>query len=196
MHAPEADYDAAVALLNARIAEDHDWPAACAFAFILADDRAAPHPLQPVAVVEAAASAGIDVAADTAYLPLLADAPPEAVARWRAKRSYHLYFVYCALDAAEAAATLLAVARAAGQPALPALDWLLHYALDEQRRTVALAILSTGEAGALPALLPHLHEKPVAAALDAALEATPPRSCPAASRPSRAAGPSPPCAPG
>ncbi|MGU3421748.1 DUF4132 domain-containing protein [Methylobacterium sp. D54C] len=173
VHAPEADYDAAVALLNARIAEDHDWPAACAFAFILADDRAAPHPLQPVAVVEAAASAGIDVAADTAYLPLLADAPPEAVARWRAKRSYHLYFVYCALDAAEAAATLLAVARAAGQPALPALDWLLHYALDEQRRTVALAILSTGEAGALPALLPHLHEKPVAAALDAALEADP-----------------------
>ena len=173
VHAPESDYDAAVAFLNARIAEDHDWPAACAFAFILADDRAAPHPLQPVAVIEAAASAGIDVTADTVYLPLLADAPPEAVAAWRAKRSYHLYFVYCALDAAEAAATLLAVARAAGQPALPALDWLLHYALDEERRTVALAILSTGEAGALPALLPHLHEKPVAAALDAALAADP-----------------------
>ncbi|MBL7309661.1 hypothetical protein INQ13_25045, partial [Escherichia coli] len=81
---PESDYDAAVAFLNARIAEDHDWPAACAFAFILADDRAAPHPLQPVAVIEAAASAGIDVTADTVYLPLLADAPPEAVAAWRA----------------------------------------------------------------------------------------------------------------
>ncbi|KAA0123369.1 DUF4132 domain-containing protein [Methylobacterium sp. P1-11] len=173
VHAPEADYDAAVAFLNARIAEDHDWPAACGFAFILADDRPSPHPLQPVAVLEAAASAGIDVTADTVFLPLLADAPPEAVAAWRAKRSYHLYFVYCAVDAAEAAATLLAVARAAGQPALPSLDWLLHYALDEQRRTVALAILSTGEAGALPALLPHLHEKPVAAALDAALEDDP-----------------------
>lgn len=173
VHAPEADYDAAVAFLNARIAEDHDWPAACACAFILADDRPAPHPLQPRAVLEAAASAGIDVTADTAFVPLLADAPPDAVAPWRTKRSYHFYFVYCAVDAAEAAATLLAVARAAGQPALPPLDWLLHYATDDQRRTVALAILSTGEAGALPALLPHLHEKPVAAALDAALEADP-----------------------
>ncbi|MGF3023127.1 DUF4132 domain-containing protein [Methylobacterium aquaticum] len=173
VHAPEAEYDAAVAHLNARIAEDHDWAAAAAFAFVLADDRPAPHPLQPLAVLEAAEAAGIDVAADTNFLPLIVDAPPEAAARWRTKRSYHLYFCYCALDAPEAAATLIAVAEAAGQPALASLDWLLHYALDDQRTALARAILSTGESGALAALLPHLHEKPVAAGLDAALAADP-----------------------
>ncbi|WP_298952156.1 DUF4132 domain-containing protein [uncultured Methylobacterium sp.] len=173
VQAPEPDYDAAVAFLNERIADSHDWPSAAAFAFVLADDRPVRHPLQPLAVLEAAQAAGIDVAADTTFLPLIADAPPEAAAHWRTKRGYHLYFVYCALGVAEAAATLIAVAAAAGQPALPALDWLLHYALDDQRRPVARAILSTGEAGALSLLLPHLHEKPVAAALDAALEADP-----------------------
>ncbi|WP_342152886.1 DUF4132 domain-containing protein [Methylorubrum sp. SB2] len=173
VHAPEAEYDAAVAHLNARIAEDPDWPSAAAFAFLLADDRPASHPLQPLAVLEAADAAGIDVAADTTFLPLIVDAPPEAAARWRTKRSYHLYFCYCALDVSEAAATLLAVADAAGQPALPALDWLLHYALDDERTALARAILSTGETGALSLLLPHLHQKPVAAGLDAALAADP-----------------------
>lgn len=173
VHAPEAEYDAAVTHLNARIAESHDWPSAAAFAFLLADDRPAPHPLQALAVLEAAEAAGIDVAARTEFLPLIVDAPPEAAARWRTKRSYHLYFCYCALDAPEAAATLIAVADAAGQPALPALDWLLHYALDDERTALARAILSTGESGALSALVPHLHEKPVAAGLDAALAADP-----------------------
>ncbi|MFJ7440125.1 DUF4132 domain-containing protein [Methylorubrum thiocyanatum] len=173
VHAPKAAYDAAVAHLNARIAENHDWASAAAFAFLLADDRPAPHPLQAFAVLEAAESAGIDVAADTNFLPLIFDAPPEAAARWRTKRSYHLYFCYCVLDAPEAAATLLAVAEAAGQPALPSLEWLLHYALDDERTAVARAILSTGESGALSALLPHMHEKPVAAGLDAALAADP-----------------------
>ena len=173
VHAPEAAYDAAVAHLNARIAEDHDWPSAAAFAFLLADDRPAPHPLQALAVMEAAEAAGIDVAARTEFLPLIVDAPPEAAARWRTRRSYHLYFCYCALDAPEAAATLLAVADAAGQPALPGLDWLLHYTLDDERTALARAMLSTGESSALSALLPHLHEKPVAAGLDAALAADP-----------------------
>ena len=173
VHAPEAEYDAAVAFLNERIAADHDWPSAAAFAFLLADDRPGSHALKPLAVIEAAASAGIEVGADTHFLPLVVDAEPVAAARWRTKRSYFLYLCYCALDAPEAAATLIAVARAAGQPALPALDWLLHYMIDDERVVVARAILSTGEPGAVAALVPHLHEKPVAAALDAALEADP-----------------------
>ncbi|KQP18998.1 DUF4132 domain-containing protein [Methylobacterium sp. Leaf100] len=172
VHATDADYDAAVAFLNDRIAEAPDWPTAAAFAFILADDRPARHGLQPLAVLEAASAAGIDVAADRNFLPLVTDSDPAAAAPWRTKRSYHMYFGD-GVNESDAAATLIAVARSTGQPALPGLDWILHYALDEQRTAVARAMLSTGEPGALATLLPHLHEKPIAAALDAALAADP-----------------------
>ncbi|MDQ0468544.1 DUF4132 domain-containing protein [Labrys wisconsinensis] len=174
--APDADYDAAVAFALEACKGGADWEAQAHLAFILADDRPAAHALQALAVLEAAAASGLDVGNTLAMVPLIAEAPPADAARWRVKKTYFFYFSYCDISAAQVAATALAAARQHGQSALPALDWLLHYATEEDRTGIARVVLATDEAGALALLVPHLHEKWIRAALDGAMEAAPART--------------------
>lgn len=164
----EADYDAAL-----RAAQDsvvHDASLAIFFTFVFADDRPDSHALQALPQLQ---SGGFAVAGSAMMLPLIADAPPSAVAKWRDKRQYFFYFVYLRVTPETVAATLIAVARHYGESPLPSLDWLLHYADEGDRTTIARAILETREEGALAMLLPFLHEKWIRAAIDAATKAYP-----------------------
>jgi predicted DNA-binding WGR domain protein len=165
--ATEADFDAAIEYLTRIIETEPDnWRLRACFAFILADDREARHELQPLASLKAATAAGEDVASQLWWLPLIADSSPSAVAKWRAKRTYYLYLIYCDIEMDEAAATLVRVARHHGESAMPSLDWLLHYANNAERSALAETILELDEPGALGVLLPLLHEKWIRAAID------------------------------
>lgn len=165
--APEDGYDTAAGFLSRVVeAEPDDWRLRAYFAFILADDRDTRHDLQPLAHLEAMQAAGEDVGAHLWNVPLVADSQPSLVAKWRAKKSYYLYLVYCDIEMDEAAATLIATARRYGESPLPGLDWLLHYANDAERTAIAEIILQTGEDGAFGLLMPLLHEKWIRAALD------------------------------
>jgi len=168
--APEAAYEEALAWALAECAGSTDWDRLAYFAFVFADDRPAEHALQPLAVLRDATAQGIE---KLAFFPLIADARPTEAAAWRTQRSYHFYFYYSAVSVAEACATVMAVAKAAGESAAPALSWLLYYARDQERTLVASALLETREPGALAELLPLFHEKWIIKAADLAAAAYP-----------------------
>jgi predicted DNA-binding WGR domain protein len=164
-------YDDALRAATALLGQDGDLN--LFFVFVFADDRPRSGPLPMVQMLETAEGNGIDVPGAAPLLPLIADAPPSVAARWRAKRQYVFYFVYVYTTPETVAATLTAVARHHGESPIPALDWLLFYADDGARTTVARAILETREPDALTTLLPYFHEKWIRAAVDAATDAYP-----------------------
>lgn len=165
--APEAEYDAVLPLFQRMVEEEQpSWRVRAFLAFILADDRPERHDLQPLAVLEGAEAAGEKVAEMPLYIPLVADCAPSAVAKWRAKRSYHLYLVYCEVGVDEVAATMIAAARGHGESPLPALDWLIHYGHETERTRIARMMLASGDDRALGLLTPMLHEKWIRAGLD------------------------------
>jgi predicted DNA-binding WGR domain protein len=171
--APAAEYDAVLAWCLAEQAARPDWQRDSWCAFILGDDREAAHDLQPLAVLEAAARQGVDVGQRPELRALIVEAPPAAVAAWRIRNGYDLYFSGCCVGTETAAQTMIMAARAHADSALPVLSWLLHYSAADQRTTVAKAMLETREGGALTALLPLLHEPLIRAAVDQATEAYP-----------------------
>jgi predicted DNA-binding WGR domain protein len=173
-HLPEADYEAALAwCLEECSADAQSWPRKARYAFILADDRASDHALKPLAVLQDAAEHGQNVAALRWAFPLYFDPSPSALAERREEQAYQHYFCYCDVEAATAAATLLAVARDSGESAVPGLVWLLRHGIESERTAIAEALLETRDSDALPELIPHQHEKWIRAALDRATEAYP-----------------------
>ncbi|MEQ1819954.1 MAG: DUF4132 domain-containing protein, partial [Terricaulis sp.] len=168
--APAASYDTALHHCLARCV-DTDWPRNAYTAFVLADDRSDPHPLQMLSVLEAAAAQGVEVGAQVALAPLIAESP--APSAWRAKRTYFMYYAYAYASAAEIALTAASAANARGESPLPVLDWLLYYATDDDKTAIACVILDTHDDDALALLAPLLHEKPVRAALDSAVDIYP-----------------------
>lgn len=171
--APAEEYEQAVDLFMQACDAQVDWKRRAYLAFALGDDRATEHELKPLAVLNGAAAAGEDVGATLEMVPLIAEATPSAVARWRTKRTYFMYFTYFDVPLRDIIATVVSAARRHGESPLPALEWLLHYANDEQRTTMARIMLATGEDAALALLFPFLHEKWIRAALDEATEANP-----------------------
>lgn len=172
--ASETDYEEALAWALRTHSDDQDhWHRAAYLTFILADDRPTPHALQAMAVLKNAEAQAINITDERCLFPLLVDAPPFAAAHWRVYREHVFYFYYSQITAAEAAATLMAVAQANAEPATPGLAWLLRNATEENRTTIAEAILETREADSVEELLPFLHEKWIRKALDNAAEAYP-----------------------
>ena len=165
---PEDYYEQAIALSIKCCSAKADWDVAADFAFILADDRPKQHDLQPLAVLTAAEAAGEDVAKKLPFVPLIVDSPPSSVARWRAKQSYFVYLVYCEIGMGEVGATAIAVARHYREPAMPVLEWFIHYANDDEKTDLARLILALDEEGALSSLLPLLHDKWIRSGLDKA----------------------------
>ncbi|WP_432345491.1 DUF4132 domain-containing protein [Shinella yambaruensis] len=170
---PQEDYERAIGLLTPAYHAEQDWPRKAAYSFILADDRPVEHDLKPLAVIHEAAAAGQDIGASLPMVPLLVDAPAATTGKWRTRRSYFMYYGYFDVPLADIAASVIANARHHGEPAVPLLDWLLHYGYDAQRTQLARVILATGEDNALAQLLPYLHEKWIRAALDEAMAANP-----------------------
>jgi predicted DNA-binding WGR domain protein len=164
--AAASDYDAAVE--HCLASPSADWGRDAEIAFVLADDRPVQHALQMASVLENVAGQGVDVGVQRELAPLIAEAPTSVADAWRAKRSYFMYFAYFFAGAGEIAATAAAAAAAREESPLPVLDWLLHYATDDDRTTIASVILDTHDDDALPLLAPLLHEKPIRAALDRA----------------------------
>lgn len=173
VRAPEDEYEAALGMLTKACDAQTPWQTRASYAFILADDRATEHDLKPLAVLSAAEAAGEDIGASVSFVPLIAEAPPSAGNRWRTKRSYFIYFSYFGIEPKVIMATLIATARRYGESPLAALDWMLHYAYEENRTLIASIMLATGEDGAVTALLPSLHEKWIRAALDTMGQADP-----------------------
>ncbi len=171
--APDAEYDEAAAWCEAVCRAEPDWHLAAFFAFILADDRPEPHPLQPLPVLREAERQGVDVAATRMTIPLQADLPPSVNAPWRTEMVHEFYFYPSELDGAQVAATLTAVARAHGDRVFPSLCWLFPEAKEEDRTALAAAMLDTQDDDALPFLLAFGHEKPIQAALNRAEAAYP-----------------------
>ncbi|AOF92311.1 DUF4132 domain-containing protein [Sinorhizobium sp. RAC02] len=169
----DEEYQQAVDVFSLACDDQVDHKRRAYFAFVLGDDRTGEHDLKPLAVLNAAASAGEDVGAILEMVPLIAEAPPSAVARWRTKRTYFMYFTYFDVSLQDIAATVVASARHHGETSLPTLEWLLHYANDDQRRAMARIMLATGDNSALGLLIPFLHEKWIRAALDEATEESP-----------------------
>lgn len=167
--APSNDYDTALQQCLARRAGA--WVEDANIAFVLADDRPERHALQMLPVLEDAASQGEEVGARLSLIPLIAESSGPAA--WRVKRSFFMYFSYFMVSVGEIAVTAAAAAAARGDSALPTLDWLLYYATDGDRLTIASAILDTRDEDALALLAPLLHEHQVRAALDRATETFP-----------------------
>ncbi|MGV1953624.1 WGR and DUF4132 domain-containing protein [Agrobacterium vitis] len=167
------EYEQVVDVFMQACDDQVDWKRRAYFAFVLGDDRVGEHDLKALAVLNGAAASGLDVGATLEMVPLIAEAPPSAVARWRTKRTYFIYYTYFDLPLEDIAATVIGAADLYRESALPALEWLLHYAYDAQRTLVARIVLATGEDAALGLLLPFLHEKWIRAALDEATEANP-----------------------
>jgi len=174
--APEAGYDEALAWAIGMCEEETDAQLLAHMAFVLADDRDAEHPLQPLRVLQAVAAGDDDPSALLWALPLVAEAGPSAPARWRSVQQHFLNFGYCRIDVRQACGTVVATARRHGTPSAPAVAWLLHYAYGDDRATAARAVLDTDEPGAIDLLLPRLHEPEVRAALDAATSDMPART--------------------
>ena len=164
---PDAYYEQAIALSTKGCSARNDWDVTADIAFILADDRPTQHDLQPLAVLNAAEAAGENVAEKRLFIPLIVDSPPSSVGRWRIKQSY-FYLVYCEIGMAEVGATAIAVARHYCEPAMPVLEWLMHYANDDEKTDLARLILALDEEGALSSLLPLLHDKWIRSGLDKA----------------------------
>ncbi|QEI05534.1 DUF4132 domain-containing protein [Pigmentiphaga aceris] len=168
----QADYDAALRAAQETLVQHPSL--AVFYTFVFADDRpnnsTDSHALQALAQVKAA---GFVAAGSITLLPLVADAPPSAVAKWREKRQYFLYFVYLHVTPETIASTLIAAARHYGESPLPSLDWMLHYADEGDRTKIARAMLETRDDDALAALLPYFHERWIRAAVDAATKVYP-----------------------
>ena len=170
--APEAEYEKAVEVFAEACAKSpQDWVLRATSSFMLADDRSTRHELQPLAVLQSAQAAGIDVGGQIHMFPLLLDAPPAETGKWRTKRSYYVYFAYCQIGMEEAVATALAVARHHEETAMPILDWLYAYANEDERTLVAHAMLAADEPTSFATVAPYLHDKWVRAGLDKASQA-------------------------
>lgn len=167
VNAPEDEYEAVLEMLKKACDAQTTWQQRVSYAFILGDDRATEHDLKPLAVLNAAEADGQDIGGLINFVPLVAEVAPSVASRWRAKRSYFLYFSYFDVPQQDLLATVFATAQRHGESPLPVLDWFLYYGHDEQRTLIASTMLATGEDGALTALLPILHEKWIRAALDA-----------------------------
>lgn len=170
---PQQDYEQAIGLLTPAYHAEQDWMKKTIYAFVLGDDRPVTHDLTPLSVLNQAAASGEDIGAWLCMVPLIVDATPSATGKWRAKRSYFMYFTYLDVPLSDIAASIIANARHYGETPLPMLDWMLHYGYETQRTTLARIILATGDDTALTVLLPYLHEKWIRAALDEAMAANP-----------------------
>lgn len=173
--APEAAYAEALDAALRLAASDPEPTLARWLAVIFADDRpGADHALSARAVL-----ARCDPPDPKAYgnshvaLPLIVDLPPAQAAPWYAAPYHRATLATCDVGAEEAAAAVIAVADAAGEPATPGLVWLLEGAVGPERTIVARALLETRAADALDALLPFVGTKLVRDALDAADAAFP-----------------------
>ncbi|WP_342152887.1 DUF4132 domain-containing protein [Methylorubrum sp. SB2] len=172
--APEAGYEAALAAalrLDAAEGNEHLGPW---LAHVFADDRPeAAHALRPLPVLERFFAADPDYGHGHAAVPLILDLPPSQAAPWRSRPYHKASLATCDVTPAEAAATAVAVARAAGEPATASLVWLLDAATGADRTLVARALLDTRADDALTALLPFTGAKLVRDALDAGDAALP-----------------------
>ncbi|SDA21373.1 WGR domain-containing protein, predicted DNA-binding domain in MolR [Methylobacterium sp. UNC378MF] len=173
--APEAGYAEALEAALRLAAAEPEPTLARWLATVLADDRpGADHALSARAVL-----ARCDPPDPKAYgnshvaLPLIVDLPPAQAAPWYAAPYHRATLATCDVGAEEAAATVIAAADAAGEPATPALVWLLEGAVGPERTIIARALLETRAADALDALLPFVGTKLVRDALDAADAAFP-----------------------
>lgn len=174
VQAPEADYQAALEWALAAHAAQGDLKAGATWCFMLADDRPGQnHALQVRNILRSAAETGPDTLREQAFFPLLAEAGAGLDPRWLSKQNYHFYFVYSFVDPECAAATVLATAAAQGISPIPTLDWLLFYASDEARTTIAGAMIDSQENDALAILLPLAFDKWIRRALDLALDVHP-----------------------
>ncbi|MGF3023128.1 DUF4132 domain-containing protein [Methylobacterium aquaticum] len=166
--APEADYQAALAAGLRLIAAEPDPHLGLWLAHVLADDRPeANHDLRPGVMLDRHGTPDRDYGHSHAAVPLILDLPPSQAASWRAKPCHRASLATCDVTTAEAAATAIAVARAAGEPATASLVWLLDGAVGADRTTVAKALLETRADDALAALVPFTGAKLVRDALDA-----------------------------
>ena len=167
--ASEAEYEAAIAAGEALYAGGRDPHLGIWLAFVLADDRpAAAHDLRPAIMLERHGDPDRAYGHGHAAVPLIVDLPPSLAAPWWAKPFHKATLATCDVTSAEAAATAIAVAGAAGEPATASLAWLLRDAVGPERTLVARALLDTRAEDALPALLPFVGAKLVRDALDSA----------------------------
>ncbi|RVU14274.1 DUF4132 domain-containing protein, partial [Methylobacterium oryzihabitans] len=166
--APEAEYDAALAAGLRLHAADPGQDLALWLAHVLADDRpGADHALRPAAVLDRYGGPPPYYPHSHAAVPLILDLPPSQAAPWREAAHHKAGLATCDVPVAEAAATAVDVARAAGEPATATLVWLLRDAVGADRTTVARILLDTRADDALAALLPFVGTKLVRDALDA-----------------------------
>lgn len=174
VHAPEADYQAALEWSLATHAAQNDLTVGATWSFILADDRPGQHhALQPANILRSAAEVRPETLRDKTFFPMLAEGGAGIDPRWLNKENYHFYFAYSFVDPGCAAATVLATAAAQGISPIPTLDWLLFYATDSARTTVASAMIDSQESDALSTLLPLAFDKWIRRAVDLALEVHP-----------------------
>ncbi len=169
----DEEYEAAITTLTEDLDAQVSWEVRASRAFVLGDDRSIEHDLKPLAVLRGAEAAGVEVGAQLAFLPLIAELAPSDGARWRTKRSYFFYFGYVDIPMEDVLATVIDTAAHHHQSPVPALDWFLHYAYDDRKTVVAKTILATGDDGAMAVLAPILHDKWIRAALDEFSEADP-----------------------
>ena len=166
--APEADYEAALEAGRRLFAAEPDAPLGTWLAHVFADDRAeAAHDLRPAPMLARVFAADPDYGHSHAAVPLILDLPPSQAAPWRARPYHRASLATCDVTPAEAAATVIAVARATGEPATASLVWLLDAATGTDRTLVAKALLDTRADDGLTALLPFTGAKLVRDALDA-----------------------------
>lgn len=168
--ASSEDYEAGLAWYPGE--HDANSNLASLVAFILADDRPEPHALQAIPVLQEAFE-NMDYNIYEGSALLLVDAPQSAMAKaWRDVHQYgHRLIDFTTPD--QMLATMAATAQRFGESPLPAFKMALEFATADERTTVACAILDTHEDDALSILLPHLHEKPIRAAIDRAFDVYP-----------------------
>lgn len=141
-------------------------------AFVLADDRPEPHPLQATAVLEKAFP-HTHWEIPNVLGDLLMDAQPSRVATaWRELLAYGENPISFT-EPGQGLATIRETCRTCGESPLPTFKRLLGHSYDEQRTLVASAILDTHENEALPLLLPLLHDKHIRVAFERAFEVYP-----------------------
>ncbi|KQO56740.1 molybdate metabolism regulator [Methylobacterium sp. Leaf87] len=178
--APDADFDAALAACLRLHAEDPDPHLGFWLTSVLADDRAgADHALRAAAMLDRHGTSRLFVRQGYSAMPFIVDLPPSQAASWQADPMHKAILATRDVTAAEVAATMIAVAHAAGESATTSLVWLLRDAIGVDRTIVAKALLDTGAEEGLMALLPFTGAKLVRDALDAADIAFPDRMLPA-----------------
>ncbi|MEH3147704.1 MAG: DUF4132 domain-containing protein [Methylobacterium frigidaeris] len=171
--APEAGYEAALADGRRLYAAEPGPDLGLWLAHVLADDRPAGgrgeavHDLHPAIMLERHGGPHPYYPHSHAAVPLILDLPPSRAAPWREAAHHRASLATCDVTPAEAAATAVAVARAAGEPATASLVWLLRDAVGPDRTAIAKILLDTRADDALAALLPFTGAKLVRDALDA-----------------------------